>query len=138
MSLVNLEAATWSQASTAVAVVRALLTGDVLALQDLTHPDVVDHNSAGEQPSGWTALRERALTVCAALPEGVTVELVMSEGDTAVCRVRAPGYRRGTPQAADGSTELVTVLFVLRFRDGRTGEIWSSSDLSPLFAYAAA
>ena len=110
-----------SQASAATAVVQALLGGDVLALQYLTHPDVVDHNSADEQPSGWAALRERALTVCAALPEGVTVELVVSEGDSAVCRVRAPGHRRGAPQSAHGAMDPVTVLFMLQFREGRVG-----------------
>jgi predicted ester cyclase len=137
MTVVTTEVEPWSQASAATAVVQALLAGDVLTLQGLTHPDVVDHNSADEQLSGYAALRERALTVCAALPEGVTVELVLSEGDSAVCRVRAPGHRRGAPQSALNALEPVTVLFMLRFREGRVAELWSSSDLSPLFVVAA-
>ena len=34
-------------------VVRALVAGDVLALQSLVHPDVVDHSAAPGQPDGW-------------------------------------------------------------------------------------
>jgi len=32
----------------------------------------------------------------------------------------------------------VTVLFVLRFRDGVVAELWSSSDLAPLLVLSAA
>jgi predicted ester cyclase len=136
MSCVN-EHSPWSQATTAPAVVHALLAGDVLTLQRLTHSDVVDRNAGAELPTGWAALRERALTVCAALPESPpAVELVCSEGDTAVCRVRTTGSRRGAPEAAEVPT--VTVLFVLRFRDGRVSEVWSSSDLTPAAAAGTA
>lgn len=124
-----------SQASTATTVVEAFLSGDVLVLQRLTQPDVVDGNSGWEQPTGWPGLRERAFTVCADLPEDITVELVCSEGDMAVCRVSAAGNRRGFPESAD---ERVTALFVLRFRDGRVCELWSSSDLSSLPSFVAA
>lgn len=127
----------WSQATTAPAVVHALLAGDVLTLQRLTHADVVDRNAGSDMPTGWAALRERALTVCASLPESpLAVELVCSEGDTAVCRVRTTGTRRGAPEASD--VPPVTVLFVLRFRDGRVSELWSSSDLTPAASTTAA
>lgn len=127
----------WSQGSAATAVVQALLSGDVFTLARLTASDVVDRNSGSEHPTGWTALRERALVVCATLPEGVVLELVCSEGDTAVCRVRAPSRRRGAPEPVLAD-EHVTVLFVLRFRDGLVAELWSSSDLAPLPDVAAA
>lgn len=128
---------TWSQGSAATTVVQALLSGDVFTLARLTSPDVVDRNSGSEHPTGWTALRERALIVCATLPEGVVVELVCSEGDTAVCRVRTPAHRRGSPEPASPGDH-VTVLFVLRFRDGVVAELWSSSDLAPPLALSAA
>jgi predicted ester cyclase len=134
---VTSRAGTRSQASTATAVVQALLSGDVLTLQRLTHADVVDGNGGRGQPTGWAGLRERALTECASLPEGITVELVCSEGDAAVCRVRIPGTRRGFPESVSPG-DRVTVLFVLRFRDGLVGELWSSSDLSPFRAVVAA
>lgn len=137
MSDVTTQVGTWTQASAATTVVQSLLSGDVMTLQQLTHPDVVDRNSGGEEPTGWPGLRERALTLCAALPDDVTVELVCSEGDTAVCRVRLPGHRRGFPESTSPG-DRVTVLFLLRFRDGLVSELWASSDLSPLLAFHAA
>lgn len=130
-------AGTISQASTATAVVQALLSGDVLTLQRLTHPDVVDGNGGRGQPTGWAGLRERALIECASVPEGVIVELVCSEGEAAVCRVRIPGNRRGSPESVPPK-DRVNVLFVLRFRDGLVGELWSSSDLSSFRVVLAA
>ena len=41
------------QAALAEAVVRALAEGDVLALQPLVAPDVVDHSAQPGQPAGW-------------------------------------------------------------------------------------
>jgi len=137
MSFVKPQASARNQASVATAVVRALLAGDVLTLERLTHADVVDGNNSSGAPTGWAGLRERALTVCGALPEGVTVELVCSEGDTAICRVRTPGHRRGFPESASPD-DLVTVLFALHFRNGLVSELWSSSDFASLLAAVAA
>jgi predicted ester cyclase len=137
MRPVKPEVGTWSQASVATTVVNALLSGDVLTLQQLTHPDVEDRNSTTGAPTGWTGLRERALTLCAELPDGVTAELVCSEGDTAVCRVRTPDRRRGFPAPA-APADRAAVLFVLRFRDGLVGELWSSSEVAPFLAVATA
>ena len=122
----------WAQAVTAPAVVQALLGGDVLALQQLTHPDVVHRGARPGEPAGWAGLRELALTACATIPDA-TVSLVCSEGDTAVCRVHASVGRPGW-----GTAEARQALVVLRFRDGRVSEIWSSSDLTAPPAVAAA
>ena len=139
MSAVSIDGTSvaWNQGAAAVTVVQALLAGDVLTLQRLTHHDVVDRNCSDEHPTGWRALRERALVVCATLPEGVAVELLCSEGDTAVCRVRSPRHRRGEPGPARPG-DAVPVLFVLRFRSGLVGELWSSSDLAPVAVLVAA
>lgn len=122
----------WAQAATARAVVQALLGGDVLALQRLTHPDVVHRGARPGQPAGWAGLRELALTSCANIPDA-TVELVCSEGDTAVCRVHASVGRPGW-----GTAVARHALVVLRFRDGRVGELWSSSDLTATAPVVAA
>ena len=112
-------------------VVQALLDGDVLALQRLTHSDVVHRGARPGQPIGWAGLRELALTACATLPDA-RVELVCSEGDTAVCRVQASVGRPGWATA-----ETLSALVVLRFRDGRVCELWSSSDLTAPAVVAA-
>lgn len=113
-----------AQAVTAPAVVQAILGGDVLALQRLTHPDVVNRSARPDEPTGWAGLRELALTACAVIPDA-TVELVGSHGDTAVCLVHASVGRPGW-----GDTVVHSALVVLRFRDGLVSEIWSSSDLT--------
>lgn len=117
-----------AQAASARAAVRALLSGDVLALQDLVHPDVVHH---GGESAGWAGVRELALTACATIPDS-SVELVCSEGDTAVCRVLASVGRVGW-----GDVLHRTALVVLRFQDDRVSELWFPADLmSPEYAVA--
>ena len=121
-----------AQAASARAAVRALLDGDVLALQELTHPDVVHRGAGPGEPAGWAGIRELAMTACATIPEA-SVELVCSEGDTTVCRVHASVGRPGC-----GTAEARDALVVLRFRDGRVSEVWSSSDLTAPAAVVAA
>jgi hypothetical protein len=111
------------------AVVRALVTGDVLTLQPLVDPNVVDHSATPEQPSGWAGLRERAMALCAASPEPpVEVDVLCVDGDTAMCRVQLPGGRCGAP-GHPASRPLILVL-VLRFRAGLLAELWTSTAVS--------
>lgn len=111
------------------AVVRALVTGDVLELQHLVDPEVVDHSAAPEQPPGWAGLRERAMALCAAYPEPqVAVEVLCVDGDTAMCRVQLPGLPRGA--AGHTASGALILVFVLRFRDGQVVELWTSTNVS--------
>ena len=111
------------------AVVQALVTGDVLRLQQLVHPDVVDHSADPEQPRGWAGLRERAMALCAACPEPeVDVDVLCVDGDTAMCRVQLPGVPRGA--AGRYPAGAVIVVFVLRFHDGLLAELWTSTDVT--------
>ena len=111
------------------AVVRALVTGDVLRLQPLVHADVVDHSASADQPAGWAGLRERAMALCAAYPEPqVEVEVLCVDGDTDMCRVQLPGIARGAA-GLDPAGALILV-FVLRFRDGLLAEMWTSTDVT--------
>ena len=111
------------------AVVRALVTGDVLRLQALVHPDVLDHSAAAEQPPGWAGLRERAMALCAAYPEPeVEVDVLLVDGDTAMCRVHLPGIPRGA--AGRSSAGALILVFVLRFQDGLLAEMWTSTDVT--------
>jgi predicted ester cyclase len=116
------------------AVVRALVTGDVLRLQQLVHPDVVDHSAAPEQPPGWAGLRERAMALCATYPDPeVEVDVLCVDGDTAMCRVHLPGILHGA--AGRSPSGALLLVFVLRFRDGLLAEMWTSTDLDLPSAY---
>jgi predicted ester cyclase len=111
------------------AVVRALVTGDVLRLQPLVRPDVVDHSATLDQPPGWAGLRERAMALCAAYPEPqVEVEVLCVDGDTDMCRVQLPGVPRGAVGLHPAGA--LILVFVLRFRDGLLAEMWTSTDVT--------
>ena len=116
-----------TDAAAGEAVVRALVGGDVLALQAMVDPDVVDHSAVPGQPEGWAGLRERAMTLCAAVPDSdVPVEVLCVDGDTAMCRVRLTGIPRTGPGASPAG---LMVVLVLRFQGGLLREIWTSSDV---------
>ena len=107
-------------------VVRALIAGDVLALQPLVHPDVVDHSAPPDQPAGWAGLRERVMTVCTAVHDSAApVEVLSVDGDTATCRVQLVGVpRNGSLPPQPGS---LVLMLVLRFEGDLLREIWAST-----------
>ena len=116
-----------TDAAAGVAVSRALVAGDVLALQAMVHPDLVDHSAVPGQPEGWAGLRERAMTLCAAVPDTeVPVEVLCVDGDTVMCRVRTTGPPRTGPGVSPAG---LIVVLVLRFQDKLLREIWTSSDV---------
>ncbi len=117
------------QAALAEAVVRALAEGDVLALQPLVSPRVIDHSAPQGQPAGWPGVRERAMTLCAAMPgSDVSVDVLSAAGNTVLARAELTAVRLGvTPGAAPTTTNLIVVL-VLRFVDDQLTEMWTSSD----------
>ena len=119
-----------ARTSLAESVVRALVTGDVLALQKLVDPRVVDHSAQPGQPAGWPGVRERAMTLCAAMPESdCTVDVLSANGDTVLARAELVAVRRDTVAAAGAPTRL-TVAVVLKFgADDLLTEMWTSADL---------
>jgi hypothetical protein len=123
---------TRARATLAEAAIHALLAGDVLALQPMVSPDVVDHAAEPGQPEGWRGLRERVMTLCAALPDGdVTVDVLRMEGDTVLARAVITAVRRvAGPEPVEPARPL-TVAIVLRFdEEGLLSELWTSSDLA--------
>jgi predicted ester cyclase len=115
--------------SLAEAVVRALVAGDVLSLQQIVSPDVLDHSAQPGQPAGWPGVRERAMTLCAAMPESeVNVDVLSASGDTVLARAELVALRRDLNAAATVPSRL-TVALVLRFADDLLVEMWTSADL---------
>ena len=123
---------TRARATLAEAAVHALLAGDVLALQSMVSPDVVDHSAEPGQPDGWRGLRERVMTLCAALPDGdVTVDVLRVEDDTVLARAVITAVRRVTgPEPVEVDRPL-TAAVVLRFdAESLLCGLWTSSDLA--------
>ena len=123
---------TRARATLAEAAVHALLAGDVLALQSMVSPDVVDHSAEPGQPEGWRGLRERVMTLCAALPDGdVAVDVLRVEGDAVLARAVITAVRRVTGPDPVEVTGPLTVAVVLRFdEESLLSELWTSSDLA--------
>ena len=114
--------------SLAESVVRALVAGDILALQRLVSPEVVDHSAQPGQPVGWAGVRERAMTLCTAMPESeISVDVLSTAGDTVLARAELTAVRR--EPAAAPSPHRLTVALVLRFADDLLVEMWTSADL---------
>jgi predicted ester cyclase len=121
---------TRAQASLAESVVRALAEGDVLALQSLVARDVVDHSAQPGQPAGWAGVRERAMTLCAAMPESdVSIEVLTSDDDTVLTRAEITALGPALTPGAGPTTTRMTVVMVLRFVNDLLSEMWTSSDL---------
>lgn len=118
------------RSSLAESVVRALVSGDVLTLQRLVAADVVDHSGRPGQPRGWAGVRERAMTLCAAMPESdVTVDVLSAAGDTVLARAEVLAVRRDVPAATTASPTRLIVALVLRFAGDLLVEMWTSADL---------
>jgi len=119
------------QAALAEAVVRALAEGDVLALQPLVAPDVVDHSAQPGQPAGWPGIRELAMTMCAAMPgSDVTVDVLTTAGDTVLARAELTTVSLGSTPGTTPATNSLIVVLVLRFVNDLLSDLWTSSDLS--------
>ena len=115
--------------SLAEAVVRALVAGDVLTLQRMVSPRVLDHSAQPGQPAGWPGVRERAMTLCAAMPESeVSVDVLSASADTVLARAELVALRRDLSATAAVPSRL-TVALVLRFADDLLVEMWTSADL---------
>lgn len=115
--------------SLAEAVVRALVAGDVLTLQRLVSPDVLDHSAQPGQPPGWPGVRERAMTLCAAMPESeVSVDVLSTIGDTVLARAELVAKRRDLTAASAAPTRLI-VAMVLKFSGELLVQMWTSADL---------
>ena len=83
-------------------------------------------------PAGWPGVRERAMTLCAALPEShVRIDVLHSEESTVLARAELTAVRRPTAAEPVSATGRMTIVLVLRFTDALLVEMWSSaSDLS--------
>lgn len=115
--------------SLAEAVVRALVAGDVLTLEPMVSPDVLDHSAQPGQPPGWPGVRERAMTLCAAVPDSeVSVDVLSASGETVLARAELVALRRDLSATTTAPSRL-TVALVLRFVDDLLVEMWTSADL---------
>jgi ketosteroid isomerase-like protein len=97
-------------------------TGDFSPLDGLIAPDYVYHAETGDL-RGIEGMRELVSAYRAAFPDvRFTVEDIVAEGDRVVVRFTAVGTQRGESIS-------VSVIDLLRLRDGQIVEDWERFDL---------
>jgi predicted ester cyclase len=106
-------------------------SGDLDDLDDLAHPDFVDHNPDPVQEPGLAGVKEAfrgmrgAFSDLKAVPEAMYVD-----GDTVISRVRITGTHKGEFMGipATGSSIDVEVIDIVRIVDGKAKERWGVFD----------
>lgn len=106
-------------------------TGDFSPLDGLIAPDYVYHAETGDL-RGIEGMRELVSAYRAAFPDvRFTVEDIVAEGDRVVVRFTAVGTQRGEflGIAPTGKAISVSVIDLVRLRDGQIVEDWERFDL---------
>ncbi len=106
-------------------------TGDFSPLDGLIAPDYVYHAETGDL-RGIEGMRELVSAYRAAFPNvRFTVEDIVAEGDRVVVRFTAVGTQRGEflGIAPAGKAISVSVIDLVRLRDGQIVEDWERFDL---------
>ena len=120
----------------ALAYVAAVNEGRVDRLDDLVHPDVVDHHLPPELPPGVEGLRRWATVLHEALRLRVDVRDVAVDGDLVAVRARITGTHVGefAGMPATGRSFDAQYMSFERVRDGRIAERWEVADTATVTA----
>ena len=105
--------------------------GDVDRLDELVHPDVIDHNAFDEQSSGIDGYREFFKVWNIAFPDlRMSLDLTVSEDDLIAYRWTASGTHRGPYHGhpPTGRSVRFSAIAVNRIRDGLIAEEWIEID----------
>ena len=106
-------------------------SGDLDELDELAHPDFVDHNPDPGQVPGIAGVKEAFRATRAAFPDLKAVPKAMYvDGDTVISRVRITGTHKGDfiGIPATGSSIDVEVIDIVRIVDGKAKERWGIFD----------
>jgi steroid delta-isomerase-like uncharacterized protein len=109
----------------------AISSGDLDQLDELTHPDFVDHNPDPGQDPGIAGVKEAFRAFRAGFPDLETApEAMYVDGDTLIARVRVTGTHQGEFQGmpATGRSIDIQVIDIVRIVDGKAKERWGVFD----------
>jgi len=113
-------------------VIEAVSAGDASALDELLHPDMVDHNPMPNQPAGRDGFKAWMTAVRSSFPDfSAVVQTVLGQGDLIAGHVIWRGTQRGPFLGLPPSDRQVSVkaFHVVRFSDELTAEWWGTADL---------
>jgi predicted ester cyclase len=104
--------------------------GDVTVIDELASPDFVEHQY-GFIPPNASSVKRAIVSLHSAFPDfSMTVEELVSHGDKVWGRMTARGTQKGQigPMPATGKRIEITVIDIMRFKDGKLIEHWGVPD----------
>ncbi|HWR16849.1 MAG TPA: ester cyclase [Terriglobales bacterium] len=104
--------------------------GNAAVLNEIAAPDFLEHQS-GIVPPNAEGVKRAIATLHNAFPDfSLTVEELVSHGDTVWGRMTARGTQRGQigPLFPTGKPMQITVIDIMRFREGKLVEHWGVAD----------
>jgi predicted ester cyclase len=104
--------------------------GNAAIVDDIAAPDFVEHQDGIVPPNAQGVKRQIAMLHTAFPDFSLTIEEVVSQGDTVWGRLTARGTQRGPigPLFPTGKRMQITVIDIMRFRDGKLVEHWGVAD----------
>jgi steroid delta-isomerase-like uncharacterized protein len=110
----------------------AISSGELDDLDEVAHPDFVDHNPDPGQEPGLAGVKAVFRDFRSAFPDLQTIpEAMYVDGDTLIARVRVTGTHQGEFQGipATGKSIDVQVIDIVRIVDGKATERWGVYDV---------
>jgi ketosteroid isomerase-like protein len=104
--------------------------GDTAIIDELASPDFVEHQY-GFLPPDASSVKGRIATLHGAFPDfSMNIEELVSSGDTVWGRMTARGTQEGQfgPIPPTGKRIEISVIDIMRFKDGRLIEHWGVAD----------
>ena len=102
--------------------------GNLAVIDELVHPEIVDHNPFPNQPSGREGFRSLVTLLRTAFPDlQIKLEDVFSAGDKVCVRERMAGTHQGDFMGLAPTNRRVDVMGIeiMRLEDGRLVEHWA-------------
>ena len=109
----------------------AMTSGDLNGLDEICHPDFVDHNPEPGQGPGLEGVKEGFAMFGVAIPDlDIAINDLFSAGDKVVTRVTMTGTNTGNLGEMPPSGNKVSVdnIDIIRFEDGVAVERWGQHD----------
>ena len=115
-------------------IVDAWSGGNVDVIDEVVHPDVIDHNPGPGQAGGLDGQKQVLRMFRAAFDMKITLDLLLSDGDYVIDRWTAQMKHKadfmGIP--ATGKAATITGMDISRFENGKVKELWHMEDQAGL------
>jgi steroid delta-isomerase-like uncharacterized protein len=106
-------------------------TGNLSVLDEIAHPDVIDHTVPPGMPAGREGVKAAIAMYRTAFPDMHSVlEDMIVDGDRVATRYTLTGTHQGEFMGipATGKRVSVSGIDIMRFRDGKITERWAQED----------